>query len=375
MSKRIFGDAETIKRAREAGTANNYINWDAINELPEEYEAVITEIKFDPKKLDADFSPVDSKKTTWMPQPQLMYRIAEACGISGGDDSNVEPLIEEVDINPMLMKPMDAEPTIRKMIVGRKVTKSSERLQEDGTFLKSSPCTSSYNAFERCCALWADEEKWTEGYSKPNKFDNKYDTPYRRRSHFYEELKFAHAKAETKAHEKTIRELAGLQTGYKTDMLASGSLTFAKIRRSREILKMESAARLGAMSRGDVQPVRQLFAPDATAVDDAPSTIEQSESDPFAVTDIPGVHDAEPEPKKTQRECLIAVLEHYWEEKLVPDNMVKETNNVLTWLNKNADAESKKDLWPKAINRLMAIEKVIPEKGRVTHELYKEEKK
>jgi hypothetical protein len=376
MSKRIFGDAETIRKAREAGTANNYINWDAINELPEEYEAVITEIKFDPKKLESDFSAVDSKKTTWMPQPQLMYRIAEACGISGGNDSQVEPLYEEVDINPMLMKPMDAEPCIRKMIVGRQVTKYSERLQEDGTFLRSSPCTVAYNAFERCAIMWADEEKWTEGYSKPNKFDNKYDTPYRRRSHFYDELKFAHSKAETKAHEKTIRELAGLQTGYKTEMLQGGSLTFAKIRRSREILKMESAARLGAMSRGEVAPVRALFAPDAEsepATEPEPVTQPASSSDPFAleVTDVTATHETEPEPKKTPRECLIATLEHYKTEKLVPENMIKETDNVLTWLTKNADAETKKDLWPKAILRLTLIEKTIPEKGRVTHDLYK----
>jgi hypothetical protein len=396
MSKRIFGDAETIKRAREAGTANNYINWDAINELPEEYEAVITEIKFDPKKLDADFSPVDGKNgDTWMPQPQMMYRIAEACGISGGPDSQVEPLIEEVDINLMLMKPMDAEPTIRKMIVGRQVTKYSERLQEDGTFLKSSPCTVAYNAYERCCGLWANEEKSTNGYDssivkqwasgdkyvhveykkngKTESFDAalKYDTPYKRKAHFYEELKFAHAKAETKAHEKTIRELAGLQTGYKTDMLASGSLTFAKIRRSREILKMESAARLGAMSRGEVAPVRQLFAPDVAAVDDAPPTAEQPEIDPFAVTDIPGVHDAEPEQKKTPRECLITTLEHYKAEKLVPDNMIGACDKILAWLNKEKNAEKDNKVWPLAIERLKTIENAIPEKKRITHELYK----
>jgi hypothetical protein len=188
-------------------------------------------------------------------------------------------------------------------------------------------------------------------------------------------LKFAHAKAETKAHEKTIRELAGLQTGYKTEMLSGGSLTFAKIRRSREILKMESAARLGAMSRGEVQPVRQLFALESESETDASPITEQAEIDPFAVTDIPGVHDAEPEPKKTPRECLIATLEHYKAEKLVPDNMIAACDKILAWLNKEKDAEKDDKVWPLAIERLKTIEKAIPEKGRVTHELYKEEKK
>lgn len=402
MSKRIYGDDATIKRAREAGTGTNYINWDAINELPEEYEAIITEIKFDPKKLDADFSAVDGKNgDTWMPQPQMMYRIAEACGISGGNDSQVEPLIEEVDMNMMLMKPMDAEPTIRKMIVGRQVTKYSERLQEDGTFLKSSPCTVAYNAYERCCGLWANEEKSTNGYDasivkqwpsgdkyvhveykkngKTESFDAalKYDTPFKRKAHFYEELKFAHAKAETKAYEKSIRELAGLQTGYKTDMLAGGSLTFAKIRRSREILKMESAARLGAMSRGDVPQVRALFAPESQDETQPAEPAAAAETDPFAapdVTDIQVTHEpepAKPEPKKTPRESLIATIEHYKAEKLIPQSMEVNTNNVLAWLKNTMDAETKKDLWPKAINRLIDIEKTIPEKGRITHGLYK----
>jgi hypothetical protein len=397
MSKRIFGDEDTIKRAREENTGTTYINWDAINELPEEYEAIITEIKFDAKNLEKDFSPIDSKGETWMPQPQLMYRIAEACGISGGDNSLVEPLTEEVDINPMLMKPMDAEPTMRKMIVGRSVTKFSERLQEDGTFLRSSPCTITYNAFERCTIMWMEEEKSTNGYSadkvkswpsgdkyvhveytkngKKESFDAvlKYDTPFKRRAHFYGELKFAHSKAETKAHEKTIRELAGLQTGYKTEMLASGSLIFARIRRSREILKLESAARLGAIGRGEgpMKSGERLFgkaSPESTA-----NKMPEEEPDPFAIgTETVDVVPApEPEkPKPTIRELLITVMEHYQAESLIPKDHIKRCENLLTWLHTNTDAESKKDLWQKAINLLTAVEKTIPEKGRVTHKLY-----
>jgi hypothetical protein len=381
MNKRIFGDEDTIKRAKENNTGTSYINWDAINELPDEFEAIITEIKFDPKKLDADFAPIDKdsdgKVKTWMPQPQLMYRIAEACGISGGDNSLVEPLIEEVDINPMMMKPMDAEPTIRKMIVGRKVTKYSERLQEDGTFLKSSPCTSAYNAYDRCCTAWADEEKWTDGYAKKGKYDNKYDTPFKRKAHFYSELKFAHAKAETKAHEKTIRELAGLQTGYKTEMLSSGSLTFARIRRSREILKLESAARIGALSRGDTPKASALFSDKKAQLELLQNAIKNAEKeiepDPFATGTETVDVEAKPEPEKpkTQREQLIHILELYQGEGLLPKNMIKEIENVLTWLHKNADAESQANLWLKAINRLKLIEDTIPAKGREEHDLYK----
>ena len=87
-----------------------------------------------------------------------------------------------------------------------------------------------------------------------------------RRSHFDSEMKFAHAKAESKAYLKTIRELAGMPTGFQSADLTSGKMLFARIRRSKAVLKMETAARISAMSRGiESQPAKaMLFGPAET---------------------------------------------------------------------------------------------------------------
>ena len=128
--------------AYQPGDKSVYINFDAIKDLPEEFEVVVTEVLFDPKNLAESFSNVGSNNNpAWQPKVELMYKIAEACGISGGDESETQPMVEEVDINPMLMKPMDAPPTYRRMTVGRSVSKRSSRLMEDGSLLWS-VCTS-----------------------------------------------------------------------------------------------------------------------------------------------------------------------------------------------------------------------------------------
>ena len=49
--------------------------------------------------------------------PQLMYRIAEAKGIHGGEKSISEPVIEDIDINPLLMAPLTQAPTIQRRTV------------------------------------------------------------------------------------------------------------------------------------------------------------------------------------------------------------------------------------------------------------------
>ncbi len=354
--KNIYGDKATIDRARKApaGDKGVYINWQAIEELPDEYEAIVTEVKYDPANPKASFSDVGNG--TWMPNPDTMYKIAEACGISGVDNSASLPIIEEVDINPMLMKPLDAQPTIRRMIVGRSVTKQSTVMQEDGTLRTSSPCTSEYNAWERCCELWSKEEMYTNGYKNPpGQYPNKYDTMYKRKLHFDSEMKFAHAKAETKAYLKTIRELANLVTGYKTADLVSGSLIFAKIRRSRELLKLETAARLQAMSRGIEAPkVETLLFPTS-----APEP--EQEPDPFA----------EPEPiKKSKREEFIDTLTYYLDNQMVTVGLVEGMTGVLNWLKNHTDAEADAAKWQAAVSRLRKVEEAIPEDGRLTHGIY-----
>jgi len=224
-----------------------YVNMDAIRELPEQFEAVITKVLYDKNKLENDFSNVGSRDTpSWMPDPQLMYKIAEAKGISGISGSS-ESIVEEVDINPMLRKAMDASPTTRKMVVGKRVTKQSFVIQDDGTERHSSLCTTEYNVWERCMELWSKEEAFTDGYTKEGKFPTKYDTMYKRRAHFDAEMKFAQPKAETKANLKTIRELAGMMTGFAPDDLKTGFLIFSRVRRSSDSLKVEAAA---MMSKG-----------------------------------------------------------------------------------------------------------------------------
>jgi len=384
----IYGDAEAIKRAEAAkgGDKSMYINMDAIRELPDEYEVLITEVEFDKGKLKDQFADVGND--TWMPSTHLMYRIAEACGICGGERSVSKPIIEEVDINPMLMLGMTEIPTVRKMTVGRSVTKFSTRMQEDGTLRTSSPCNSEYNVWERCAKEWADEELSADGYKdvqtgKYKYYDKdkwgdyvvkgKYSTPVKynsalkRRAHFQGEMKFAHAKCETKAHTKTIRELAGLMTGYKREDLSEGKLTFAKIRRSREAIKAEAAARLTAISRGLTHgpaPAALLFGPEME-----PPPVTNSVTPPV---DEPVVDFVVPEeePEKSKRDQLLAVLKVYGENNLIVPRYEDAAAAMIGWLEGNEQAEEDETLWPKAVANLKAIEEKVPEEGKLTHTIY-----
>ena len=57
-----------MKNQYKPGDPSVYINFDAIADLPDEYEAVITEVLFDPKKLEEFFANVGSKANpSWMP--------------------------------------------------------------------------------------------------------------------------------------------------------------------------------------------------------------------------------------------------------------------------------------------------------------------
>lgn len=340
--------------AYQPGDKSVYINFDAIKDLPEEFEVVVTEVLFDPKNLAESFSNVGSNNNpAWQPKVELMYKIAEACGISGGDESETQPMVEEVDINPMLMKPMDAPPTYRRMTVGRSVSKRSSRLMEDGSLLWSSLCTSEYNVWERCNELWSKEESYTEGYKKASKYDNKYDNPYKRRAHFDSEMKFAHAKAETKAYVKSIRELAGMPTGYATADLASGKFVFARIRRSKMVLKMETAARISAISRGQApQPAPALFAPEEPIYDDLPVT--------------------EPEPEPAKKETHIVALFEEYLPNISDLGLAEEAQKTLDWLKTQEDPKAKPKFYAKALDNLKRIEDAIPEAFRIQHNLYQE---
>ena len=351
-----------MKNQYKPGDPSVYINFDAIADLPDEYEAVITEVLFDPKKLEEFFANVGSKANpSWMPNPELMYKIAEACGISGSPDSETAPIIEEVDINPMLMKGLDAPPTYRRMTVGRSVSKRSSRLMEDGTPLWSSLCTIDYNVWERCLELWSKEELYTEGYSRAGQYSNKYDNMYKRKSHFDSEMKFAHAKAETKAYLKTIRELAGLPTGFTTADLAAGKFVFARVRRSKSLLKMETAARLQAISRGFSGAPPSLFGP----VDDGQTSFEQLPEPPVTDGYDPALDYQEPR----KSEHAIILFREYLES-IKDQDLLESGKKTLSWLESVDDPEANEKYWAKALENLKAIEESIPEAFRIEHHLF-----
>lgn len=259
MKSQILGNIELVNKAKNAtpNDKNIYINMEALEELPEQFEAVITAVRFDSKNLKSSFNDVGGGK--FMPTTDLMYEIAEARGISGGDNSITESVYEEVDINPMLCKGMEEPPTYRKIKVGSKVVKFSTVMEEDGTLRRSSPCTQVYNVWDRCNELWSKEEQYTEGYSKQGQYPPKYNNKFKRKAHLDSEMKFAMAKAESKAFTKTIRELAGLSTGYTAQELQKGELLFAKIRKSSQALKLEQAAHLSSISAGNNQDHSLLF--------------------------------------------------------------------------------------------------------------------
>ena len=354
----IQGKKEIIERVKEAkpGDPAVYVNMDAIEQLPDEYESTIVDVDFDIKR---DFAFVGSEsKPSWYPTVFFMNRIADKRGIIGHGEAVVEAIYE--DVNVSLMEMCD-EPRIMHMKVGYKVSKQGAVLQEDGQFRPCSPRTGMYNVWEECCLLWTKEEMYTEGYSKAGKYPNKYDTKWKRRNHFQSEMDKALGIADSVAWSKCIRELTGMQTGYSTDDLKEGKFYFAKIRRSKLAIKAESAARLSAMSQGkqiERNPQELLFGP----TEQKEEVVYETKKEIF---DPPP-----PEPQKTKREIFINLIEAYRKENIIPEDAVETINNVYNWLVKNKEAENDKTFWPKAIAILQSLEKVIPEVGRISHTLY-----
>lgn len=398
---KLKGNQQAIQRALKASPGDKavYINLDLINELPDQYEAVVSQIVFDPKKLEKNFSDVGNG--TFMPTPETMYNIAEARGISGGDNSIVAPIYEEVDLGFMNLEKV---PSFYKMLVGYRCTKFSTVMEEDGSVRRSSPCTIDYNVFNRCSELWAKEEVTTEGYSvlkegeyKVKEYGNyvtkngfyykkpftkngkttyydaepKYNTRYKRRAHFQAELKFAQQKAETKAHEKTIRELAGLMTGYKKEDLASGCLIFAKIKKSKEALKMEQAAELTRISQGlnkQDPAAKMLFGEEPVNVDPLfgepvkDDVIEQEvEKDPFEAEKLTPVQEA------------IKIITFY----INNSGLISDPTLSAAFPQMKEFLESKPTVnedqpgnWNKILKNIKDVEGTVPEEMREKHTLY-----
>ena len=317
----------TIKQAREKyGEVNQdnktvYINWDAIEMLPDQYEAVVSEMIFNFKKLDEYFSNVGSKDNpSWYPRTETAYKIAEMCGISGCDEKTIEQIYEDVDSNMLnIGEKYRNEEILRRRKVGIRVTKKSMRFCEDGSWRFSSPCSNDFNFWNRACQEFLTEEDYTDNYTHQDKFKNpfKYNTKTKRLKRLYELEKFATQQAETKAFVKTVRELAGLPTGFKTDDLKDGKLVFVKYVKSKSYLKAEMAAKLSAISQGKTGEIKQL----GNEVFGEQKQIEQ----PILDNDTEPDFDSEPEqpeqPRKTDQqeiEELKKVLNAYIDDK--PEN-------------------------------------------------------
>ena len=330
MKSQILGSDDLLRKAKDATPQdkNIYINWEALQELPEQFEAVISAVKFD-KDLSKNFTDVGSGN--WMPKTELMYQIAEAKGVSGGDNSITEAVYETVDINPMLCKPMEDEPTYRKIKVGEKVVKFSTVIEEDGTLRRSSPCTQIFNVWDRCNEAWSKEEKYTKGYTVKGRYDNKYQTKFDRKAHFDGEMKFAFAKAETKAYTKTIRELAGLMTGYTAQDLKSGELLFAKIRKSSKALQLEQAANLERISNGGKKQNILFGEPEKNVTEKITQTDVGGRE-----TEVPHVNG---ELTVTPVEEAIAEIECGCNTPFVSGDLKTKLENIVKWLKEQPTAD------------------------------------
>lgn len=362
----IKSNKETLDKVRRAGPSDkwNHVNLDAIEMLPDEFEAHITELEF----TMADW--YDIGEGNFMPRPELLYRIADAIGLSGGDNSINEPLTELVDLNRIRAE-LNAPPNMVKMNVGRIVRKYSVVMKEDGTERRSSVCSVSYNAYERCAIAWSAEELSTNGYTVEIKngkyqingndkygehyfrgnyaYPIKYRTRWQRQAHFEGEMKFAGAKCESKAHGKTIRELAGLMTGYKKEDLAPGFLVFSRIQRSSQILKLETAARLSALSGHSERP--RLFEIPAELPHEIP------EPEPVVKKDI------------DVKSSLIATINAYIKNKSIHPDHMADAKRIIAWAEKLTIQPNESDFWANVLDTLKLIESKIPKEGLIDHGL------
>ena len=329
---------------------NTFINYDAIDALPDELEPAISEFTFNPQKLHEYFTNVGSeKKPSWYPQTDTMYKIAEMCGITGTDKKTVEWIMEEVDINIILMKKFGEESTMRIIKTGARVTKQAKVLCEDGNYRTCTPESNEFNFFNRACIEFLNEEKYTNSYTKKQEY-YKYDTSIKRQLRLKELEKFAIQQAETKAFCKTIRVLAGLPTGFSTEDLKTGKLVFMKFIKSKRLQKLETAARIDAIRQGSAREIEdmsnQLFGTNQTE----PVIHDENEKNSFS-----------PVTQKTEKEKIIDVLKRYVSEQ---EEKIKKISNAYDYINtsiiksENATVEQLKEVLQKTENGIPGLEKI-----------------
>lgn len=366
---KIIGDPKTIENIRNApGTARDiHVNFDALMALPDEYIGVISKVEYDPNRLEDRFYSM-GKTGPYLPKPEMLYEIGEAKGIHGLPVLLSEAILEDVDY-ARVTHPGDitAPPEFRRIKVGHRVVKASEVVTEDGTRRRSSDREVIYNVWERCEELWSKEESYTDGYGKAGQYPNKYDTPHKRIAHLSSEMKFAAAKADTKAHEKTIRELAGLPTGYAKADLTSGALAFAKVIKSPEAVKLDAMAYRQGIARGAVAPAieatTELFGDEAAA--DAAETLEALPPPP----ESPPVFEIEEGPT-TPWASALNIVKTYSELVQLTDDDRARVNSIIGGLADHGEAIFEDDKkWKMTIDWLIFLEDKTPKENRLDHGL------
>ena len=397
----LAGDKTNWDRVKNAkpGDPLCYVNLDAIEALPDQFQATLGVVEFN---KTADFTNVGSDKyPSWYPGTRIMYDICNKRGISSYGEMEVEAIQETVDISLMELS-QNPCPMTKK--TGYMIKKSGFVVQEDGT-QQTVQEIGLDNAWDEAVKLWTKEELLSEGYTKTveDKYhrkgynsewngaltfhEYKYDTKYKRRSHFQDLFDKSFGMATTTAWLKVIRRLAGLKTGYTDEDLKEGKFYFAKITKSDGAIKAEAAARLSALSRGLTDGTQKASAslygnPDRAQTPPASEPRNVTPVDP--VSPAPVV-DREPEPEQgaptveelakqadpvvvlDQRLELQRVIEHYQKNALTPESLKDTAKNILLWLKSNAKATDDSVYWPKAIKVMTDIESSVPPEMRIAH--------
>lgn len=357
---KIMGDQKTLELMKSAkpGSVSNYVPMDILAQLPDEYVAVVSKVQYDPAKIQDSFSPVGGDNV--MPTTDLMYTIGEARGVHGIPEvSQSFPVYEDVDWSRMTKNDPMAPPEMVRIKVGHKSSKQSWVLESDGSRRLSQVWEVTFNVWERCCEEWS---------KKPDL----YKTPAARRKHFDSEMKFAGQKAEYKAHSKTIRELAGMPTGYKKSQLKDGWMTFHKIQRSPEAIKLDAAARRSAMAKGlsdgGAGTVTALFGQEQLPEPEAQPLSPSDDDILMSFSEGNDIPPDEPKPEHIRaRDAMAQYIADGWL-KDRPD-MISATEQMIGWIDRNGERCIGHQNWPMVLKQIVSIEELVDDGKYVDHGL------
>lgn len=382
MKSQILGSQKTLDLVKNATPFNTniHVNLEALEELPEQFAAVLTPVYFDKGDLEKDFTKISSK---YLPKTHLMYKIAEARGVYGSPDHDTHDVYEDVNINPLICKDFEDRPNVQRLHVAVSTTKIALVREDDGSILPGAPCTSIDSFWNDCLSDWASEEEDTQGYDpsivkngtykafeygknvdkngahymkKKGQYTNavpiKFDTKYKRKSYYEKQKNMALNMTQTKSWLKCIREKAGLITAYDAKDLKDGVLIFSKIVKSSEALKMESLAHLASIEKGTASKESQnlLFG------------TEKNVTEPIIQTDVGGRETEVPhdngEIKLTQVEAMIEEIECDIENFVISGELKAQLQRILKWIKDNPNANETPH-WKGAVDTIVEMREVL----------------